>query len=529
MSGCDGCAGGSCETCASGENGRLPPGMLKIFDVDQSTADGVLVFVETTANGMAPVSLELLGKARELTDGRVFAVMFGPGERRDLYPAIFGCGVDSLYHVREKRLETYLPEAWAESITALVQRIEPAIVLFGATPIGREIAPRVAASLRCGLTADCTGLKAEGRDLTATRPAFGGNLIADIRYVGYPQLATVRPGTFPMPEIKEGTGTAIYWQQGAETFKDVIEDVPTEKDDADIGSARVLISLGDGVRDRSLIDVAESVARKMGGMVSCSRALVEKGWMPRSRQVGMSGRTVHPDLYIAFGISGSVQHRAGMSGSKKVIAVNNDPDAPIHGFADVSLLADAGDVLRSLDRRLREGPVEDLLHMAGDLHVAPDRLDLPVRSDEEGRADGPDGLLPVGDLGAPGPDLLHQDMIGVAEQLDSELLAVYEPAVGCHGVLAHADDPDARLREPVEGRGELHGLPGAPGAAVLRIEVDDIADALQHGAVERRAVLVLKAERREGISDLGHGIRTGCPSCWRLLARGRSRRTRQGA
>ena len=353
------CSGGSCSTCSScgsDDPDRLPPGMLKVYNLNQSTADGILVWIETEPDGdgvrMADVSAELLGAAREFSDGRVFAVVFGGTEVKPLYPRIFGCGVDSLYHVREKELEVYRPEAYASCIVSLIKRIEPATVLIGATTRGRELAPRIASELGTGLTADCTGLRAEGRKIVMTRPAFGGNLIADIECLRFPQMATVRQGTFPMPEEKEGTGTAIYWQFGDGMGKDIVSEERVVDSGRDIRDARVLISLGDGIRDRSLIDVAESVAAKVGGMVSCSRSLVEKGWMPRSRQVGMSGRSVAPDLYIAFGISGAVQHRAGMSGAGKVIAVNSDPDAPIHHYADLSLIADAGEILREMDRAL---------------------------------------------------------------------------------------------------------------------------------------------------------------------------------
>ena len=353
------CSGGSCSTCSScgsDDPDRLPPGMLKVYNLNQSTADGILVWIETEPDGdgvrMADVSAELLGAARKLSDGRVFAVVFGGTEVKPLYPRIFGCGVDSLYHVRERELEVYRPEAYASCIVSLIKRIEPATVLIGATTRGRELAPRIASELGTGLTADCTGLRAEGRKIVMTRPAFGGNLIADIECLRFPQMATVRQGTFPMPEEREGTGTAIYWQFGDGMGKDIVSEERVVDSGRDIRDARVLISLGDGIRDRSLIDVAESVAAKVGGMVSCSRSLVEKGWMPRSRQVGMSGRTVAPDLYIAFGISGVVQHRVGMSGAGKVIAVNSDPDAPIHHYADLSLIADAGEILREMDRAL---------------------------------------------------------------------------------------------------------------------------------------------------------------------------------
>lgn len=356
MSECSGGSCSSCSSCGSDDPDRLPPGMLSVYNLNQSTADGILVWIETEGEGdgirMADVSEELLGAARSLSDGRVFGVVFGGTEVKTLYPRIFGCGVDTLYHVREKELETYRPEEYASCIVSLIKRIEPATVLIGATSRGRELAPRIASELGTGLTADCTGLRADGRRIIMTRPAFGGNLIADIECLRFPQMATVRQGTFPKPAPGEGTGTAIYWQFKGGMGKEILSEEKVVGSGEDIRDARILISLGDGIRDRALIDVAGSVAKKVGGMVSCSRSLVEKGWMPRSRQVGMSGRTVSPEVYIAFGISGAVQHRVGMVSAGKVIAVNSDPDAPIHHYADLSLIADAGEILREMDRSL---------------------------------------------------------------------------------------------------------------------------------------------------------------------------------
>ncbi len=513
-----GCEGGSCSTCDSGNPDRLPPGMLKRYDINQSTADGTLVIIETVGKGegvgISDASAGLLAKAREMTEGRLFAVVFGGLEIKPLYPEIFGYGVDSLYHVRDQRLETYRPVAYSECIASIVGRIEPAVVLFNASQYGREVAPRLAASLGVGLTADCTGLSTEGRKLVATRPAFGGTLMADIEYVGFPQIATVRPGAFPAPEKGSGQGTAIYWQYAGDSVDDGFEDSPVDNGGDDIGDARIIISLGDGIRDRSVIEVAERVCEKMGAALCCSRALVEKGWMPRTRQVGMSGRIVNPDLYIAFGISGAVQHRVGMNGAKRIIAVNDDPDAPIHGFADVSLLADAGEVLRSLEKsllRARHGARQHLVDMAVDLDVAPDRLDLPVLPDEERRADRADGLLPVGLLGAPRADGFHQSVVGVAEELDLQLLVVDEAPVGFDGILADSDDRYVPEHELGDAGGERLRLPGASGAAVLRIEVHHVPDALECGAVQLLAVLVLQPEARECVAYF-HGIRTGCPS-----------------
>lgn len=354
-----GCSGGSCSSCSSGDQenpDRLPPGMLKAYNLNQSTADGVLVWIETvdTPDGprVSDVSAELLSAAKGMNDGRLFAVLFGGLEVKPLYPEIFGYGVDSLYHVRDKRLDVYTPEAYASCIAEITDRVVPAVILMGATERGRELAPRLASLLGTGLTADCTSLSMDGRKLIMTRPAFGGNLVADIECRQYPQMATVRPGSFPTPERREGSGTAIYWQYTGDVPKEIISDEKVSSDDTDIRDARILISLGAGVRRRETVEVAESLARKIGAQVSCSRSLVEKGWMDRSRQVGMSGRTVAPDLYIAFGISGSVQHRAGMMKAKRIIAVNTDADAPIHRFADLSILSDADSVLTEMERSL---------------------------------------------------------------------------------------------------------------------------------------------------------------------------------
>ena len=500
-----GCEGGSCATCPSSDPDRLPPGMLRHYDINQSTADGTLVCIETEEKDGVPIvsaaSTELAAKASEMTDGRVLGVVFGGPEIKALYSELFGYGIDTLYHVRDKRIETtYMPEAYADCIGEIAARTEPAVILFPATQKGREVAPRLAATLHAGLTADCTDLRMDGRKLIATRPAFGGTLIADIACVGFPQMATVRPGAFPRPEKKEGEGTAIYWQYSGDDIKTIAKDIPGKPDD-DITKARILIALGDGIKDRSLIGVAESVASKMDAEVCCSRALVEKGWMPRSRQVGLSGRIVSPDVYIAFGISGAVQHRVGMNGAGKIIAVNSDASAPIHGFADLSLLADAGDVLRAMDASLRlleerHGRGQDLVRMTVHADVAPCGLDDAVLPDEEGGADDAHRLLPIGDLGAPGPDFLHQHVVGIAEELHLQTMSVDEPPMRFGRIPADPDDGDVPQHELREVGGEGLRLFRASGCAVLRIEVYHIPDALERRAVEELVVLVFERECR---------------------------------
>ena len=345
---------GSCSSCSSAEQDgteRLPPGILKEYNLNQSTADGTLIWVRMSGSEVSEGALELIAEAKRICEGRIFAVVFGGPEIKVCYPYIFGSGADTIYHVRDKSLEVYSPEAYAQCLCDISERVNPSSVFLEADAYGREIAPRMAAILGVGLTADCTDLKCNGREVTMIRPAFGGNVLASIVCTKFPQIATVRKGVFPKIIRTEGAGTAIYWQYSGEQNKEIISQ-KTKAVKTDIIDSDILIALGDGVHDRALIDAARSIAEKVGGSVCCSRALVEKGWMPRECQIGLSGLTVRPKLYIAFGISGAVQHLAGMRDSATVISVNNDPDAPINKYADLSLIADCGAVLKALDSSL---------------------------------------------------------------------------------------------------------------------------------------------------------------------------------
>lgn len=351
-----GCSGGSCSSCSGEEpdgQERLPPGMLKQYDLNESTADGTLVWIETGRDGrLTECSEEILSAVSKMKDGRTIGIVFGGIGVKQLFPRIFGFKVDTLLHVRDPRLETYMPEAYAECIASACERFDPAVILMPSSPRGRELAPRVAAIIGCGLTADCTSIRIEDRRLTVTRPAFGGNVMADIGYNGFPQMATVRPGALERYEPKPGIGSAMNWQYDGDSIKTIQSEEPCDGSVPGIDDARVIISLGNGVRRKASIEAAERIAEAVGAEVCCSRALVEKGWMPRSRQVGLSGRTVTPELYIAFGISGSAQHRAGMQNSGRIVAVNKDPDAPIHAISDLSLVADADDAIAEWDRKV---------------------------------------------------------------------------------------------------------------------------------------------------------------------------------
>ncbi|MCQ2079242.1 MAG: electron transfer flavoprotein subunit alpha/FixB family protein [archaeon] len=354
--GCESCTDGSCQ---SEEKGGLPPGMLQRYRLGVDRSDGFLVWIETERDAEGNIRVcdhvkELLGKIRQMDGGRsrVWGVIFGHLELKPLYPELYAHGVDTLYEVHDRVLSTFHPEAYADNLAQIIVRTEPAVVLFGATPRGRELAPRVAARLDAGLTADCTELALSDRDLLMTRPAFGGNVMATIRCTSFPQMATVRPGVFPVPEpFREGKGTVIYWQSTCRILKDIISSEIKRDSGEDITKARILISLGAGVK-RESISVAESLARKLGGTVSCSRKLVEKGWFNQSRQVGQSGKTVAPDLYLAFGISGAVQHLAGIGLAGRVIAINRDANAGISEVADEIVVGDANAILRELERSL---------------------------------------------------------------------------------------------------------------------------------------------------------------------------------
>ncbi len=342
---------GSCSSCEDGNcSNRLPPGMLSRYDLEQDVSDDILVYIESDCKGnIHPSVFGLLGKAREISSGRVFGVMFAGAEGREKYDTLFSYGVDTLYHMRNPAVKDFQPVTFAMAIADLSQRITPASILFSATPCGRELAPLVAAEMDTGLTADCTRISAEGRKLIMVRPALGGNIEATIGTDRFPQMATVRPGTFPDPVPEEGRkGTAISRPYSIVRPKEILSlDQPPKGED--IGSARILISLGNGIRKRSSVDAAYRLAEKIGASVSCSRAMADRGWMPRSAQVGQSGRTVSPDVYIAFGISGSVQHMAGVR-AKRIISVNRDRNAPINSSADTAVIGDADSILESMLR-----------------------------------------------------------------------------------------------------------------------------------------------------------------------------------
>jgi electron transfer flavoprotein alpha subunit len=350
--------------------------------VDEGPGD-VWVVVEQHDGAIAEVSLELLGRARTLAGqlgATVGAVVAGAGEAvRCLAPLLVARGADTVYVADHESLVDYLALPYTRLVSHLVRLHRPQIVLYGATTTGRDLAPRVASSLRTGLTADCTDLrigdfatKDESYSdlLFQIRPAFGGNIIATIVSPAHrPQMATVREGVMVMPEADEsraGTVVDVQVKRSSGSVASADDLVLTDADFAvrlvrrvqeekkvDLKGARIVVSGGVGVGSREGFSLVEELARTLGGVVGASRAAVDAGWVGHEHQVGQTGTTVRPKLYIACGISGSVQHRAGMDQSARILAINSDPLAPIFSVAHYGIVGDLHKVIPLLIKAYR--------------------------------------------------------------------------------------------------------------------------------------------------------------------------------
>jgi electron transfer flavoprotein alpha subunit len=299
---------------------------------------------------------ELLSHGRRLADRLaqpLAAVVLGDGRLAEL-ERLCHQGADRVICCRHDLLGGYSTDGFTTALSAVVAKEKPAVLLFGATPNGRDLAPRVAARLRLGLTADCTGLAIDEQgQLVQTRPAFGGNIMASI-VTPYtrPQCATVRPNVFTAaePDLRRPAVIEEFpvTLSKASIRTKVVGTVPAAESAEKIEEARILVAAGRGCGEPSNLDLVRSLALRLGGAMAGSRAIVELGWVPHTRQVGQSGTTVGPDLYVAVGISGAIQHIVGMSSSKKIIAINKDPDAPIFKIADLGVVGDAMAILPKL-------------------------------------------------------------------------------------------------------------------------------------------------------------------------------------
>lgn len=308
------------------------------------------------------VVLELLTEAKRLagTLGEEIKVLLPTDGRPVDTDILFAHGADAIIRFENKLLWPYSTDAYTTVISAMVAAKKPSIFLLGATPNGRDLAPRVGARLKLGLTADCTMLEInDDRQLVQTRPAFGGNIMASILTpFSRPQMATVRPNVFqvgaPDPKRKGPIEDfAVTLQRGVVRTK-ILEVEKLAGLGGGIDTAKIIVAGGHGLKSADALTMLRELAAELGGTLAGSRAIVEAGWIPHTLQVGQSGITVSPDLYIAVGISGAVQHIVGMSSARTIIAINNDPEAPIFKVADVGIVGDAFEVVPALIREIRE-------------------------------------------------------------------------------------------------------------------------------------------------------------------------------
>ena len=321
----------------------------------------VLVVIEQRENVIQTVSLELLGKATEIAkdyDTKVSALLLG-SKVEGLIDTLAHYGADEVIVVDDEALAVYTTEPYTKAAYEAIKAADPIVVLFGATSIGRDLAPRVSARIHTGLTADCTGLVVaeDTKLLLMTRPAFGGNIMATIVCKDFrPQMSTVRPGVMKKNEPDETKEAVINRFKvefnDADKLVQVVQVIKEAKKQVKIEDAKILVSAGRGMGGKENLDILYELAEIIGGEVSGSRATIDAGWLDKARQVGQTGKTVRPDLYIACGISGAIQHIAGMEDAEFIVAINKNPEAPIFKYADVGIVGDVHKVLPELISQL---------------------------------------------------------------------------------------------------------------------------------------------------------------------------------
>ncbi|MBQ3078561.1 MAG: electron transfer flavoprotein subunit alpha [Clostridia bacterium] len=327
--------------------------------VDKSKWNGIMVFAEVTGGKLHPVSLELLGKAKELKGGthhEITAVLVG--ENLSEHASLLRYyGAERIFVYDDKELSYFRAEAFADQIADAIKFAKPSVVLVGATALGRSLAPRLATRFHTGLTADCTKLEMrENSDLVQIRPAFGGNIMAQIITTNTrPQFATVRYKVMNAPEKTDAPSGEIVTRKTVKISSPVrfISQSPVLKS-ANISDAEIIVAAGRALRKESDLNMIKELASLLGGEWATSRPLVEKGWNTNARQIGLSGRTVKPRLLIACGISGAIQFTASMKDSDHIIAINSDPEAPIFKCAHIGIVGDIYEIVPELIRKIKE-------------------------------------------------------------------------------------------------------------------------------------------------------------------------------
>lgn len=330
---------------------------------DKSQYSGVWVYAEQRDGSLAGVVYELLGKGRELADTlgcQLSAILLGH-QLNGLSEELIAFGADQVIQIDDPELKHFRDDRYSQALIYLSQKYLPEIILAGATVIGRSFIPRVAVKLNTGLTADCTGLSIdnETKNLLQTRPAFGGNIMATIVTANHrPQMATVRHKVMdPLPRDDSRSGSVINEEYNFELEAEISKFVSFEKEKTNlvnITDANIIVSGGRGLKDAKNFVMLEDLAAALEGAVGASRAAVDAEWIGYSHQVGQTGKTVKPSIYIAVGISGAIQHLAGMSSADYIVAINKDPDAPIFKVADLGIVGDLFEIVPKLVKRIRE-------------------------------------------------------------------------------------------------------------------------------------------------------------------------------
>ena len=336
--------------------------------------NGVFVFAQQVDNVISNIAYELIGKGKELAKDlgvEVTAVLVG-SDVKGLADQLAEYGADKVIVVDDPELKEYRTEPYTHAIASVIKEFKPEIFLIGATAIGRDLGPRVCARIHTGLTADCTkldigdfpmnpvpGRETKHNQLLMTRPAFGGNTIATIACPDFrPQMATVRPGVMQKAPKEAGKKAVVTEFNPGFTknnkYVDILEVVKAVSNTVDIMDAKILVSGGRGVGSPENFKILDDLAEAIGGTVSCSRAVVDAGWKPKDLQVGQTGKTVRPNVYFAIGISGAIQHLAGMEESDIIVAINKDESAPIFDVADYGVVGDLNKIVPMLTEKIKE-------------------------------------------------------------------------------------------------------------------------------------------------------------------------------
>ena len=350
-----------CKLCVKKGGGLVDFVEEEVATVDKSQWNGVCVYVDHHEGDIHRVTYELIGKARELASvigHQVYALMIGSGIEAAA-EKLLHYGVDKVFVYDDPALLDFRVEPYTAAFYDFVEKVKPSSILVGATNLGRQLAPRIAARCKAGLTADCTVLEMkENTDLVQIRPAFGGNIMAQIiSPATRPQFCTVRYKVFTEPKpTAEAKGEIVKMTVTPEMMVSAIEILSAEEkpSDVDISEADVIVAIGRGAQSESMRAMAEELAELLGGMVACTRPLVEANLFDAKRQIGLSGRTVKPKFIICLGISGAVQFAAGMKSSDVIVAINTDKSASIFDVADYAIVGDVAEIVPALIAKIKE-------------------------------------------------------------------------------------------------------------------------------------------------------------------------------